>query len=160
MQQAQRFAAYYLAAIRLLSLDTPTSNNILVSRDTKGRFQEGNPGKPFGARHKKSMAAEIKEQLEELTSESVSLLADRITQIRNNEGLPVDLKDLASSVASLIGYILPKKTEVTEFTHDHIAQTFEMFSEFLTEKGVDEADLQRLQGYMYQFLEDYVGANN
>ena len=128
----------------------------MSTRKSNGQFKKGNPGKPLGAKSHRSVAAQIKGQLEEITRDSLDILSTQVESLRELPPSVTGIKDVASSVGVLLNYVLPKKTEVTEFTHDHVAQTFEEFANWLEdERGVPEDDLGRLKGLMVEFLDAY-----
>ena len=127
----------------------------MSTRKANGQFKKGNPGKPLGAKSSKSIASEIKGQLEDITRDSLDILSTQVQSLKDLPPSVTGIKDVASSVGVLLNYVLPKKTEAVEFTHDHVAETFQRFAVWLEQEGIAEEDVHRLKGLMVNYLDTW-----
>lgn len=125
----------------------------MPQRLSNGRFGVGNTGKPKGAKHKKTKAAQIKEKLEQLTELSLEKLQERLDVIEPGS---VEYKEIVQTLGVFMNYVLPRKSEATEFTHDHVGETFRRFAEWMEQqKDIEEGQLNFYKGLMVRYLDTW-----
>ena len=99
-----------------------------MSRDNKGRFTEGNKGRPKGAKGK--IPSEIRAILE-------NVLYDHSANI-HEDLMKLSPKDRVRAYTELLKYVLPakKNVEVSEPAPEHIQRILDM----------NESDLKKIYG--------------